>query len=141
MAPSNRTPAEVGAERLAVASSALRPYVELARGDPELQGALREAVAAGTDVSRELAGERPKRLPRRLAEDRELQARLGVGVQALAQSALILRDERRKARRQARVQALLAGVGALSLAGLSAVVVQRRRRIEGQTEPEPAGES
>lgn len=134
--PSNdRTPAEEGAERLAVASATLRPYVALARDDPELQAALREAVAAGTDVSHELAGEKPKKLPRRLAEDRELQARLGVGLQALAQSALIVRDERRRARRQARLQALMAGVGALCLAGLAAVAVQQRRRIEERAEP------
>lgn len=128
MALRNRTPAETGADRLAAAAAAVRPYVDLARDDPELQAALREAVAAGSDVSRELSGVKPEKAARRLARDRDLQARIGAGARALGESALIVRDERRKARRHARAQALLAAMGALSLAGLGAVAYLRRRR-------------
>jgi hypothetical protein len=123
----SRRPVEAGADRLAAALAAARPYMDLAREDPKLQAALREVVGAGNDVARAVAGDPPRKTARRLASDRELQARLGSGARALGDSAVIVADERRRSRRHARAEAALAVVGGLALLALAAVAFLRRR--------------
>lgn len=106
---------------------AVRPYLDRVLSDPDVQASLGAARAAGAEVSRELEGQGPRKAARRLASDRALQARLGAGAQALGDGALALADATRAERRAARLQRVLAVVGLVTLAGLAAVAIARRR--------------
>jgi hypothetical protein len=116
------------ADRATTIVESVRPVVQRAMSDPELQAALRQAFDTGREVTVKVRGKPPKKAAKRIAQDRKLQRKVETSAADLRDAlAAVMREPEKKRGKLRRVLGPLLVVGGAA----TAVFVFLRKRSGG----------
>ena len=116
------------ADRATTIVEAVRPVVQRAMNDPELQAALRQAFDTGREVTVKVKGKPPKKAARRLAHDRKLQRKVETSAADLRNAlAAVVKEPQKKKGKLRRIVGPVLVVGGAA----AAVFVFLRKRGGG----------